>query len=190
LQSLLQAELTKRRERNARYSLRSFARDLGLDHSTLSQVLRGERRFPASRIAATGRRLGLNAEEIAAWKAAASAPDASTSERMEQLRNWSAEALAIFGEPHHHELLQACHESSFQPDSRWLAAQLGVTVDAVNVAAARLARLGLLEMTGASHWRDVQGLGRQSSAAFRRAALERIRQLAPMFPKLKRRIAQ
>jgi transcriptional regulator with XRE-family HTH domain len=43
MRAALEAELNRRRARNARYSLRAFAHSLGLDHSTLSQILRGER---------------------------------------------------------------------------------------------------------------------------------------------------
>ena len=39
----LEREFARRRARNGRYSLRAFARDLGCDHSTLSQWMRGTR---------------------------------------------------------------------------------------------------------------------------------------------------
>ena len=39
----LRRELARRQQRNARYSLRAFARDLDCDHATLSQWLRGTR---------------------------------------------------------------------------------------------------------------------------------------------------
>src|SRR3954452_14080461 len=39
----LNRELARRRQRNSRYSLRAFARDLDCDHATLSQWLRGTR---------------------------------------------------------------------------------------------------------------------------------------------------
>jgi transcriptional regulator with XRE-family HTH domain len=45
MRAALEAELNRRRARNARYSLRAFAHSLGLDHSTLSQILRGERKL-------------------------------------------------------------------------------------------------------------------------------------------------
>lgn len=42
-QSVLHSEFEKRRAWNRRYSLRAFARRLGTDHSTLSQIMRGRR---------------------------------------------------------------------------------------------------------------------------------------------------
>ena len=50
----LQAELAARCERNPGYSLRAFANSLGIDHATLSQLMRGKR----SMTEATVRRLG------------------------------------------------------------------------------------------------------------------------------------
>ena len=62
---MLQAELQRRRATNPRYSLRSFARDLAVDHSTLSQILRGKRRLTGRNVRAFGRRLHLAAPAIA-----------------------------------------------------------------------------------------------------------------------------
>src|SRR5689334_7684944 len=56
---VLQEELALRCARNPRYSLRAFARYLKLDHSTLSQLLRGRRRFTARTVERIGARLSL-----------------------------------------------------------------------------------------------------------------------------------
>ncbi|HSS98764.1 MAG TPA: hypothetical protein VLK33_17135 [Terriglobales bacterium] len=43
LRSVLEAEFSRRKQTNPRYSLRAFARSVGLDHSTVSQLIRGKR---------------------------------------------------------------------------------------------------------------------------------------------------
>jgi plasmid maintenance system antidote protein VapI len=43
LQTILQNEFSRRRLVNPRYSLRAFARSVEIEHSTLSQLLRGKR---------------------------------------------------------------------------------------------------------------------------------------------------
>src|ERR1700736_3751669 len=63
----LQRELEARTRRNARYSLRSFARSLGIDASELSKVLRGRRPIGPRLVATLGERLGCSAREIAAF---------------------------------------------------------------------------------------------------------------------------
>lgn len=56
---VLQEELIRRRARNPRYSLRAFARALALDHSSLSQLLRGRRRVTTRAIRRIGAILRL-----------------------------------------------------------------------------------------------------------------------------------
>jgi hypothetical protein len=43
LRMILDAEFARRRRLNPRYSLRAFARSVGIEHSTLSQLLWGKR---------------------------------------------------------------------------------------------------------------------------------------------------
>jgi transcriptional regulator with XRE-family HTH domain len=105
----LQGEVARRCCRNARYSLRAFARDLGVDHSTLSQILRGRRA------------LSPRAIERHAARTAAGPPSEA-----EQL---TRDAVAILSEGHHHALLELCRLEDFHPDSRWVARVLGLEVD-------------------------------------------------------------
>lgn len=44
----LTEHLANKQKLNSRYSLRAFARDLSMDSSTLSQILRGKRSLPYS----------------------------------------------------------------------------------------------------------------------------------------------
>lgn len=43
LQAILREELTRRRRVNPRYSLRAFSRSVEVEHSTISQLIRGTR---------------------------------------------------------------------------------------------------------------------------------------------------
>lgn len=61
LRTILRDELSRRRRVNPRYSLRAFARSVEIEHSTLSQLLRGKRTMTwksIGRIAGTMRWLG------------------------------------------------------------------------------------------------------------------------------------
>src|SRR3954447_4373844 len=110
--ALLVAERERRRAANARYSLRSFGRDLGVDHATLSQILRGKRRLTARTVRALGRKLRPPAAQIGELCA---------------LENESA-------------VLAAIDRPNFQADSRWIATVVGIPLDEVNVAIQRLLR--------------------------------------------------
>jgi transcriptional regulator with XRE-family HTH domain len=87
MRAALEAELSRRRARNPRYSLRAFAGSLGLDHSTLSQILRGERRLTLRMAERLEKR--LQQSYIAALAALAAEPDFRADSR------WCAERLGI-----------------------------------------------------------------------------------------------
>jgi transcriptional regulator with XRE-family HTH domain len=60
----LQSELARRCARNAQYSLRAFALHLGVDHSTLSQWLRGRRPITTRSIETIGAKLNLSTDAV------------------------------------------------------------------------------------------------------------------------------
>jgi transcriptional regulator with XRE-family HTH domain len=171
-------ELEARRQKNARYSLRAFAAFLGTDHSTLSQILNGSRRIPVRHVRSWARKLGMDAEEATAYIAAEHVPDTARTEREEQLRHWTAEAMSIVTERVHWEILRLCRTPSFHYDCRWIAGQVGTTVDEVNLALSRLLRLQLVEVSAGGEWRDTTNLPDLSEREFRKLALARVRQKA------------
>jgi transcriptional regulator with XRE-family HTH domain len=171
-------EFEGRRQKNARYSLRAFAAFLETDHSTLSQILNGSRRIPVRHVRSWARKLGMDSEEATAYVAAEHVPDAARAEREEQLRHWTAEAMSIVTERVHWEILRLCRTTGFHYDCRWIAEQIGTTVDEVNLALSRLLRLRLLEVSAGGEWRDTTNLPELSEREFRKLALARVRQKA------------
>jgi len=120
----------------------------------------------------------MAAEEIAVHVAAQHVPDASVTRRQEQLRHWTAEAMAIVDDRTHWLILRLLSSRGFQPDCRWIAEQINTSVDEVNVALSRLLRLRLLEMCPSGQWKSLMGRGQQTEAQFQKRALVRIRELA------------
>ena len=174
----LQFEFDQRREKNAKYSLRSFAAFLGADHSTLSQILRGGRRTPLTRLRAWGAKLGMSREEIAVYVAAEHVPAGAEAHRQEQLRHWTAEALCIVTERAHWEIVRLSREAGFRTDCRWIAERSGLSVDEVNMAFSRLLRLRLLEVDAGGKWVELTGLSDLTEPEFRKLALDRVREKA------------
>ncbi len=60
----LQSELVRRMRVNPKYSLRAFARFLEIDPSSLSQYLRGRRKFTEKQVETLALKLGLSPLEI------------------------------------------------------------------------------------------------------------------------------
>jgi transcriptional regulator with XRE-family HTH domain len=152
---MLQEELALRCARNPRYSLRAFARYLGLDHSTLSQLLRCRRRFTRRTIERVGKRLALAPAMITQFVELERTPTEPWTSR--ELRQLSRDAALTLAEWHHHAILELTRLTSFRPDVRWISRVLDVPVDVVNVAITRLTRLGLLDMQSETSWVDAAG---------------------------------
>jgi hypothetical protein len=126
MKDLLQAEFARRQQRNPRYSLRAFARDLATHHASLSQVLRGRRHLSSKMMTRLGRRAGLSAVDVSALSEA----------RLDAL------------------VLGAISSPSFRPASRWIAIHTGVPLDAVNCSLVRLLQRGLVTMESPQRWRS------------------------------------
>lgn len=124
LRHTLAAELAQRQQRNRRYSLRAFARDLGTDHASLSQVLRGRRTLSPRLARQFGARLHLAEADI-----------------LDACEQHNADAI-----------LRMARTKIFQSDSRWIATRTGLPLDAVNAALTRLLHERRLVMRGARDW--------------------------------------
>lgn len=150
----LQRELARRCAENPQYSLRAFARALGTDHSTLSQVLRGKRRLTAETIRGLAHALGLARSDAESFVALEDSADGDEGwER--HVRQLQDEALEVIAQWQHFALLELVRLESFRPDCRWIARVLDISVDEVNLALTRLLHLGLLNMVDRHTWRDV-----------------------------------
>ncbi len=157
----LQAELARRCADNPQYSLRAFARDLDVDHSSLSQILRGRRRLSERALRGFGERLGIAPDRIEAFVAHDSrraAGEGSDGEgELAFVRELTEDALAVVTSLEHYAILELLRLEDFRPDVSWIARVLGITTDEVQVALQRLLRLGMLEMRAADRWVDLSG---------------------------------
>jgi hypothetical protein len=124
LRTHLRMELDLRQRRNPRYSLRGFARSLGVHHSTLSRIFDSRRRLTPRRIHVLGERLGLTPYEM-------------------------TEACLI---ENCASILRVVGDRRFRADSRWIAMMTGISVDEVNVALHRLLSDHRLTMSSRAAW--------------------------------------
>lgn len=183
---VLQAELSRRCNRNGQYSLRAFARDLETDHASLSQVLRGRRRATEPTVRRLGKRLGLEPERIeglVALEKHGSASEGRELATLEYIRDLTEDALEVQSRVEHAALLELTHLEGFRPDVRWIARVLGLEVEEVQVALQRLIRLGMLDMVSKDIWLDRSGsrttvLGSRAFETVRRLA-DRVRRRGP-----------
>ncbi|MFM9862800.1 MAG: hypothetical protein ACKVRO_04255 [Micropepsaceae bacterium] len=168
-------EFSARRAVNGRYSLRAFAGLLGVDHATLSQVLRSKRQMPVEHIGSWARKLKLSPEETAVYMAVARIADEQARAASEALRQWAAEMMALLGQAVHRELLRLTRTKGFGSDSRSAADAIGVSIDDVNIALSRMLRLGLMEVDAGGIWKDKTDLAQITPQSFRKYVAERVK---------------
>jgi uncharacterized protein (TIGR02147 family) len=150
----LQSELARRCRKNSKYSLRSFAKFLGIESSHLSKMLRKKRPISVRNIERLGVRLGCRPIEIAAF--VAQRMDRSESAVSYQYQQISIDQFEIIADPIHYQVLELMKTKNFKTNERWIAQALGTNTHQVRAAVERLKRVGLLHVEGANgaRWID------------------------------------
>jgi uncharacterized protein (TIGR02147 family) len=167
--SLLRERLRAATRRNPRFSLRSFAQQLGIDHSTLSQVLRNKRNLSLRALKSIAQRLGLSEDATRAYAQSKKKPNSKNPPQDIRNLQFDLDTFQLLSVWYHSAILELIQIKDFKPDSRWIAHALGITVEDVNITLQRLLRLGLLEMSARNRWTDKSG-----DAEFQTAALSEV----------------
>lgn len=144
--NLLQRELTKRCESNENYSLRSFARNLGIPASSLSLIINGTRPITKKTKVRLGLALGLKMATLINERSVRS-PKISPAQQI-QLKQFE-----VISDWYHFAILELTKVRDFTPDLKWIASSLGISHAQVRRAVSNLLNLGFLEIDRGV-WRD------------------------------------
>ena len=152
---LIQREFASRQGRNAKYSLRAFARDLDLPAPKLSQILKGTCGLSAERGESVAKRLGLTPGEkrlfICCLEANFSRNPAKRKKAQARLAIQAAqialdlEQFKLVADWHHLALLETFKLSLPSQEPKVLAQVLNIDEARVNEALIRLEKLELIE---------------------------------------------
>jgi uncharacterized protein (TIGR02147 family) len=165
-------ELGQRQRKNPAYSLRAFAKALGLQPPTLSAVLAGKRGLPRRQAQVLAQRLGLKplerlrfvesvrGEEGIAQSRAGSKPTHALTEEQH---------YRILAEWEHYAVLTLMKVRGFRSDPKWIAGRLGIAVFRVREVLERLEASALIRRAPAGYERMVGDL--RTSEDVRSAAL-------------------
>jgi uncharacterized protein (TIGR02147 family) len=167
----LRHELVSRCDANPRYSLRAFARDLGLDPARLSDILnekKGLSREVAQSIAKT---MGLNPAEselfclsVESLHSRSSTAKQSAKTKLRNLTRGqidgatlSLDAFKAISDWYHLAVLQLLKLPKSKDDPSWIARSLGLKSVQVEAALDRMQRLGMIKrlkgkLTPCSDW--------------------------------------
>jgi uncharacterized protein (TIGR02147 family) len=141
--SLLQEELLKRCRKNPSYSLRSFAKYLGIGHSALTEMLNGKRSITKKSMEKLGLTLGLAMSDIEAYQNTKMTTQAQ--KQQSSYQQLAIDQFAIMSDWYHYAILELIKIKNFPHTANDFSRTLGITKSEANIAIERLFRIGLLE---------------------------------------------
>ncbi len=153
---VLRRALVERVSRNPSYSLRAFARDLGISHAYLSLVLSGKRPIPVKRALHFSQAVGLDQKASlgfldscrrAQFDRKISSPVEPKAKSGEEFFSVRLDQFKYLSEWYHVAILDLTTLDCFESSDRWVADRLGLTLEEVRAAVSRLKRLGLLTVS-------------------------------------------
>jgi plasmid maintenance system antidote protein VapI len=166
----LQDELLKRAKKNPSFSIRAFARQLGVEPSSLAQILGEKRKLTDRMCLRISERLGLSPKKVQTLMKR-EIPGASA-ENFQGFKKIQEDAFRVISDWYYYAILELTRTESFQGNVNWIASVLGLSTAEAHTAIERLKRLGYLKINEAGKWVDAMGsahnLGNEYSApAFR-----------------------
>lgn len=148
---LLQQEFIRRCQTNPRYSMRGFARVLGVDPSTLSQVLRGKRPLTAAQVKKLGARLGMSPGELGTYL-----QEVGKRRRLTAAdeRDMSEDVFSVIADWYHFAIFELVNTRGFKPDARWIARRLSISMTEAQIAMERLISLEIVLVQEDGSWKQ------------------------------------
>jgi len=182
LQETLGEEFFKRGQRNNNYSLRAFARDLGLAPSTLSEVLRGKKLLSPKRVREVGSLISLPIEIIIALEkyceGGYSNIPLDSPEHINFIVNWYYPAI-----------LSLFETKESQSCPRWISERLNVSLPKVEKALKDMITLNFLEKSDKSEGiklsvKKTSGMPQVPSEIFRKVKYQQIEKIRETLDRL------
>lgn len=137
-QQLLNTEFDKRRKKNPAYSLRAFARDLGISKTSLGDVINGQRKLSQQNIKILADSLGLSEAEMNALKA-----DLLTSGIPRDVIE--GDDLSLIEDWHYLAILNLARIKGALFSAEWVGERLGIPVNTASTALRELSERNLIE---------------------------------------------
>lgn len=152
----------ERRERNPSYSLRAFARTVGIGPGALSEIFSRKRPLTVKVGVRIVDKLRIPEAEAREWIAdiAQTELQRSAETQIGQLSQYAPQfreldphspgddEYRVIADWYHFAILSLIETKDFRLRYAWIAARLGISVEDAKTAVARLCRLGLVEKTG------------------------------------------
>ena len=152
----LKAALERKKRGNPHYSLRAFARDLGISPSLLQEVMAGKHGLSVPKAREIARRLGYAppaierfCDQVAAEHARSPKAQQAAQVRLSNRRGptLDLDQFEIVASWSHYAILELTFLADFQPTPEWISSKLGINSSEASNCIDRLLRVGLLQKT-------------------------------------------
>jgi len=157
-QDIIISEFNYRKGANSAYSLRSFARDLGLSPSRLSEIMSRKGELSPSSAGLIALKLGLKNKEINVFKSLVTLKSKiagesdkkialeilGQSDHAESFRMIDDSTFSLIAEPEHIEILVAMELDQYDGSSAFLSHNLKMSIEHVDACIERLQKAGLV----------------------------------------------
>ena len=156
---IIETEFSRRAQRNPNYSLRAFARDLGLSPGRLSLILNRKSGLSPTGASKLSRNLGLSEPEQELFQCAVAADHGRSPQIREnarrtleknsplELQEISEDLFALIADWFHLAMVELMQAENFKTDLKWMAQRLGITWAEAKDGWGRLLRLKVVEPT-------------------------------------------
>ncbi len=154
----LRSTFADRALKNPSYSLRGFAKHVGLNHATLSLVLKGDRNLSLDRAQNVAQKLGLQSSELEYFTDLVQFESTKNPEVRSMLQeklnrfstrtksyDLSVDHFKMISDWYHFPIMQLLNLDNFKFSPRNIAEKLGISPTEAEAAVERLLRLELIE---------------------------------------------
>lgn len=142
---LLKKELEQRKQKNPRYSLRSFAKNLGMSPAQLSQLISGKRKFSPDSLRQVSEHLRLSPEQATTLFSRTLLPVHIASPEEHSRKRLAEDEFRTIADWYHFAILCLAKIRGAKADPFWIADRLGITPTEARDALSRLVRLDIIE---------------------------------------------
>jgi uncharacterized protein (TIGR02147 family) len=159
----LKFEFQARKKRRPQYSLRAFARDIGLSPSTLSEILNGKLFLSEERVIQVSKKLNLNGNQVEHWVDLIKMENSSSKVEKEvasvkvkarlknEKGNISLDLFQVISDWYHYALLELIDIDSKYQNHKYAALALNIDEVTVKESWERLIKVGLAEKSDESY---------------------------------------
>lgn len=170
----LQEELVNRSKRNPSFSARSFAKQLGIESSSLSQILNGKRPLTDKMCKRLGKQLAMSPDEV--FNLMGVRGEDRKQQSFSSYTYLSVDNFKVIADWYHYAILELTYLPHFQGDTLWISKALGVGIFEIRAAVERLQRLEFLQITENGKWIDKLGDANNLGNEFTAPAMRKLQE--------------